>query len=229
MGDASEPVRRAAALLLGGPPATGGCPPGVAAGDFARALAEDVADLLSELPGLDPVVGFTPEHAAVAAAITWPGTLLLPLPAGAGPLALLAALHERGYRQAAVLAPDAPDLPGLLIAKVFSGLAGATVAVVPALPPGRPDLPPLARGRLAAPPGGLAVLGAWLPPPRWLSADLADLDAADVVDRLRAAAPDRRDLVVTPAWRRLRDPADLAALDPGLEGWEATRALLGGR
>jgi hypothetical protein len=48
------------------------------------------------------------------------------------------------------------------------------------------------------------------------------------VARLRGAAP-RRALVVTPAWRRLRTPADLGGLDPGLEGWEATRALLSAR
>jgi hypothetical protein len=34
--------------------------------------------------------------------------------------------------------------------------------------------------------------------------------------------------VLTPSWRRLRSRADLAALDPDLEGWEATRALLTG-
>jgi hypothetical protein len=227
-GVAELPVRRAAALLLAGAPAVGGCPPGVDAADFARALAEDVADLLTELPGLDPVVGFTPEHAATAAAISWPGTLLVRLGPADGMFALLSALAERGYEQAAVLAPDAPDLPTLLVAKVFSGLAGAPVAVVPALPAGRPDLAPLARGRAAELDGGLAVLGARLPVPRWLTPDRADLDASDAVERLRTAVPQRRDLVVTPAWRRLRAPADLAALDPGLEGWESTRALLTG-
>jgi hypothetical protein len=228
--------RRAAALLLTGAPAVGGCPPGVAADAFAQALAEDVADLITELPGLVPVVGCTPEHRAVAEAVSWPGTTLVPLPPGAGPLPLLAALCDLGYQEGAVLAPDVPDLPGLLVAKVFSGLAGALVAVVPALPAGRPDLPALAR----IPPGatgppaagltaGLAVMGSRLPAPPWLRAELADLDAPDAVDRLRTAAPSRRDLVVAPAWRRLRAPADLAGLDPGLEGWEATRALLSGR
>jgi hypothetical protein len=199
----------------------------VAADEFAHALAEDVADLLGDLPGLDPVVGFTPAHREVAETITWPGTRLLPLAPDSGTLALLAALHDLGYQEAAVLAPDVPDLPGLLVAKVFSGLAGAVVGAVPALPPGRPDLPPLARG--ASLPGGLAVLGSRLPAPGWLTADLADLDAADAVARLRSAAPSRRELIVTPAWRRLRAPADLAGLDPGLEGWEATRALLSAR
>jgi hypothetical protein len=221
--------RRAAALLLSGPPAVGGCPPGVAPDAFALALAEDVADLVSDLPGLDPVVGFTPGHRAVAEAVTWPGTALVPLPPGGGALPLLAALHDLGYQEGAVIAPDVPDLPGLLVAKVFSGLAGALVAVVPALPAGRPDLAPLARvppGGPAPPAEGLAVLGCRLPAPLWLRPELADLDGPDPVERLRSAAPRRRDLVVAPAWRRLRARADLAGLDPGLEGWEATRALL---
>lgn len=270
MAEPAGAPRRAAALLLCGAPATGGCPPGVDPAAFARALAEDIADLITELPGLEPVIGSTPDHRAVAAAVSWPGTTLVPLPAGGGALALLVALAELGYQQAAVLAPDVPDLPGLLVAKVFSGLAGAPVAAVPALAAGRLDVPPLTRlppgprppaprapeaqpagtqpagtqpaaaqraaARAAAaqagpdsPVEGLAVLGARLPPPAWLRPELADLDRPDAVDGLRAAAPSRRDLVITPAWRRLRVPADLAGLDPGLEGWETTRALLTGR
>jgi hypothetical protein len=31
-----------------------------------------------------------------------------------------------------------------------------------------------------------------------------------------------------PGWHRLRTPDDLRLLDPGLEGWENTRALLEG-
>ena len=42
-------TRRAAALLLAGPPAARACPPGIAPAEFARALAEDVADLLADL------------------------------------------------------------------------------------------------------------------------------------------------------------------------------------
>jgi hypothetical protein len=292
--------RRAAALLLSGAPAVGGCPPGVEPGAFAQALAEDVADLITELPGLDPVIGYPPEQQAVAEAVSWPGTRLVPLPPGGAALALLTALGDLGYDEAALIAPDVPDLPGLLVAKVFSGLAGALVGIVPALPTGRLDLPPLTRipaaagsasrptgwpsgspdgspdepaggltdepvGGLTDEPGsgltdepgsgltggpagrptgavadgptgsadglteGLAVFGCRLPVPLWLQAGLADLDALDAVGRLRAAAPRRRDLVVAPAWRRLRAPADLAGLDPGLEGWEATRALLTGR
>lgn len=201
-------TRRAVALLLAGPPATGACPPGVAPDAFARALAEDVADLLSDLPGLDPVVAAGPARTADAEDVVWPGTPVLALP-DPSPAAAFAALAERGYAEAGVVAPDAPDLPGLLVAKPFSGLATASVAAVPATG------------------GGLVALACRLPAPPWLPARL-DLDTVDVVERLRAAAPRRRDLAVTPGWHRLRTPDDLRALDPGLEGWETTRALLSG-
>ena len=87
---------------------------------------------------------------------------------------------------------------------------------------------PMAVAAVPAAGGGLVVLASRLPAPDWLPADL-DLDTPDAVQRLRLAAPGRRDLAVTPGWRRLRSRADLDGLDPGLEGWEATRALLSGR
>jgi len=204
--------RRAVAVLLTGASAAGACPPGVVAEAFVRALAEDVADLISELPGLDPAVAADPAGRALAAAVTWPGTPVLDVPPGAGPLVVLAALAERGYDEGAVVAPDVPDLPALVMAKPFSGLAGAAVAAVPAIPAG----------------SGLVALASRLPVPAWLDEVGVDLDTPDGVDRIRRAAP-RRGVVVTPGWRRLRVPADLAGLDPELEGWEATRALLSGR
>jgi hypothetical protein len=194
-------------LLLAGPPAAGACPPGVAPDAFARALAEDVADLLAELPGLEPVVAAAADRVADAEDIVWPGTPVLETVL-ATPLEVFIALAARGYDQAALVAADAPDLPGLLVAKPFSGLSGASVATVP------------------ADGGGLVVLAARLPAPGWLPAGLT-LDTSDAIDRLRAAAPARRDLAVAPSWRRLRTPGDLAGLDAGLEGWETTRALLG--
>jgi hypothetical protein len=203
-------AERAVALLLDRPPATSGCPPGIDPAAFARALAEDVADLISDLPGLDPAVAYGPDRRPDATAVCWPGTLLVEVSPAAGPLAVLAALADRGYRQGAVVAPDAPDLPALLIAKPFSGLATGSVAAAP------------------ADGGGLVVLASRLPVPGWLAGSGVDLDTAAAVQRLRAAAPGRRDLIVTPGWRRLRSPADIAFLDPALEGWEATRALLSG-
>ena len=206
----SERSERAVALLLDRPPAVAGSPPGVDPTAFAHALAEDVADLISDLPGLDPAVAHSADRRPDAESVCWPTTLLLQVPPAAGALAVLAVLADRGYREGAVVAPDAPDLPALLVAKPFSGLATASVAAGPA------------EG------GGLVVLASRLPVPPWLALSGVDLDTPDAVRRLRAAAP-RRDLVVTPRWRRLRTPADIASLDPGLEGWEATRALLSGR
>lgn len=204
-------TRRAVALLLSGPAATGACPPGIAPAEFARALAEDLADLLADLPGLDPVVAAAPDRVADAEDVIWPGTAVLELPPTGDPVAAgLAALAERGYDEGAVLAPDAPDLPGLLVAKPFSALTGAAVGAVPAAG------------------GGLVLLAARLPAPDWLPTGLG-LDTPHAVEILRSAAPARRDLSVTPGWHRLRTRADLAALDPGLEGWETTRALLSGR
>lgn len=60
---------------------------------------------------------------------------------------------------------------------------------------------------------GLVLLGLRLPAPPGFDASLAGSPPVDAVQ--------------TPPWRRIRTPGDLARLDPGLEGWEATRQLLG--
>ena len=200
-------TRRAAALLLSGPPAARACPPGIAPAEFARAMAEDVADLLADLPGLEPVVAAAPDRVADAEDVVWPGTPVLEV--AGRPVDVLAALAGHGYDEAAVFAADVPDLPGLLVAKPFSALSTAPVAAAP------------------ADGGGLVALACRLPVPAWLPVDI-DLDEPYAVERLKAAAPSPGDVVLTPAWRRLRRREDLAALDPDLEGWEATRALLAG-
>jgi len=200
-------TRRAAALLLSGPPAARACPPGIAPAEFARAMAEDVADLLADLPGLDPVVAAAPDRVADAEDVVWPGTPVLEV--AGRPVDVLTVLAEQGYDEAAVFAADVPDLPGLLVAKPFSALSTAPVAAAP------------------ADGGGLVALACRLPVPAWLPVDV-DLDEPYAVERLKAAAPRPGDVVLTPAWRRLRRREDLAALDPDLEGWEATRALLAG-
>ncbi|CAA9286686.1 MAG: hypothetical protein AVDCRST_MAG41-4049 [uncultured Corynebacteriales bacterium] len=199
-------TRRAAVLLLTGPPAARACPPGVAPDAFARALAEDVADLLADLPGLDPLVAAAPDRVADAEDLVWPGTPVLETGLGT-PADVFAALAVRGYDEAAVVVADAPDLPGLLVAKPFSALSGALVAAAPAVG------------------GGLIALATRLPAPDWLPLDVS-LDDQYAVERLISAAPPG-ELALTQAWRRLRSRADLACLDPDLEGWEATRALLG--
>ncbi|WP_230688970.1 hypothetical protein ACN26Y_12290 [Micromonospora sp. WMMD558] len=113
------------------------------------------------------------------------------------------------YDQVAVIAGDAPDLPGLIIGKLLRPLTTRPVAVAPT----EGDGP------------GLLGVAARLPVPKWLPT--LDLDSARPA-AVRAAAPRPGDLAVTPAWHRLRGPGDLARLNPALEGWDTTRALLSG-
>ncbi|MFC0503290.1 hypothetical protein [Micromonospora costi] len=195
-------VRRVVVALLG--PVTW-APPGVDPVRWRTALAEDTVDLLAMLTEVDTAVAVTPADRAVADAVTWPDMAVYEVPEPT-PSAVFAALS--GYDQAAVIAADAPDLPGLTIGKLLRPLTSRPVAVAPA--EGGPGLLGVA-ARLPVPP--------WLPP--------VDLDET-LPAAVRAAAPRPGDLAVTPAWRRLRGPADLAALDPAVEGWEATRALLSG-
>ncbi|TCB97659.1 hypothetical protein E0H26_12165 [Micromonospora zingiberis] len=197
-------------------------PPGIDPGDWRTALAEDVVDLLATLNEADTAVAVTPADRWLADAVIWPGTSVYEVPEPT-PNAVFAALGggdgaapDPGdvqpvpgrYEQAAVVAGDAPDLPGLTIGKLLRPLTSRPVAVAPVE-------------------GGSGLLGAAarLPVPRWLPP--LDLDAA-VPAAVRAAAPRPGDLAVTPSWHRLRGPADLARLDPALAGWENTRALLSG-
>jgi glycosyltransferase A (GT-A) superfamily protein (DUF2064 family) len=198
---------RAAVLLLTGPAAHPACPPGIDPARFARAMAEDVADLLATLSDVDSVVAAAPERVGDAEAVRWPGTNVLRLSGSEGALGVFDRLAGAGYAEAAVYAPDAPDLPALLAAKPFSGLSTSPVAVLPASG------------------GGLVALATRLPAPRWLPSTV-DLDTPDQLERLRAAAPAGTEVAVSPTWPRLRRPTDLARLDPALEGWEATRTLL---
>ncbi len=65
-----------------------------------------------------------------------------------------------------------------------------------------------------------------LPAPTWLPAAPLDELTAQLV---RRQAPRPVDVVAGAGWHRLRSPTDLARLDPRLEGWDATRALLTAR
>ncbi len=203
----AEPALRVAALCLLGTGYRAACPPGVDPVRFGRALAEDVIDMLAALSGVDTAIVAGATTVDDAKAVAMPGTPILELPTIDGAVAELA---RRGYSEAAFFTPDVPDLPALLAAKPFSGLSTSAAAVVP----GHRD--------------DLVALATRLPPPHWLPAGL-HLDTPGALQRLRAAAPTPGDLAIAPAWRRLRVPADLAALDPGLEGWEMTRALLSGQ
>jgi glycosyltransferase A (GT-A) superfamily protein (DUF2064 family) len=180
-------------------------PPGVPAEQWRRALVEDTVDLLSGLNEITPAIAHTAADADLAAAVAWPGMPRYEVPAATVGHALRAAAAA-GYELAAVLATDAPDLPGLVLGKLLRPLSSRTLALAPALDG-----------------DGLLAVASRLPLPDWLP-DI-DLDTS-LVTGVRAAAPVPTEVVSTPGWRRLRDPAALSTLDPHLEGWEATRLLL---
>jgi hypothetical protein len=185
------------------------------------AFCEDVYEMLAGLELLDAGVAVPAGHdRAEVESITWPGAPVIELIDGDhGPdndvitdvrndlVAALAGLHKLGYEQAAVVAVDAPDLPGLLLGKLFRALGRADITVCPARS------------------GGLVAVAARLPLAGWVSEAGVDLDTPDALARLRAVAPTRASVGVGPGWHRVRTPEDLARLDPGLEGWAATRAV----
>ncbi|MFI8801819.1 hypothetical protein [Micromonospora chalcea] len=202
--------RRVVVALLG--PVTW-TPPGIEPARWRTALAEDVVDLLVTLNEVETAVAVAARDRWLADAVVWPGTPVYEVPEPT-PNAVFATLAAAGpeavYDQVAVVAADAPDVPGLTLGKLLRPLTTRPVAVAPV------------EG------GGTGLLGvaARLPVPAWLPA--LDLDTTAPAE-VRRAAPSPGDVAVTAGWRRMRGPADLAALDPAVEGWEATRALLSGR
>lgn len=180
-------------------------------GELRAAMVEDVYETVAGLALVEPVlvVRATDPEADALAELTWPGTEVLRMPgddSAAEPV--LEALAALGGDEVTVVAADAPDLPGLLVGKLHRGLGSADVAVLPAAG------------------GGLVALATKRPVPGWVSGTEVGLDTGDAVAGLRGAAPRRTAVSVGPGWHRVRAPADLDALDPGLEGWEVTRALL---
>ena len=171
-------------------------------------MLEDVVDLVEAMREVDAALVVPAGADSTIRSVAWPGMAVLEVPAPAGAVAMLDAIATLGAAEGTVVAPDAPDLPALLLGKLHSALTSAQVAVCPA-----------EDGRLVA-------LAARPPVADWLRDSGVSLDDDDAVRRLRAAAP-RRTLLVGPGWRRVRSRDDAMRIDPGLEGWEATRALLG--
>ncbi|MEU7715051.1 hypothetical protein AB0B03_24270 [Micromonospora chalcea] len=202
--------RRVVVALLG--PVTW-TPPGIEPARWRTALAEDVVDLLATLNEVETAVAVTAPDRWLADAVVWPGTPVYEVPEPT-PNAVFAALAAVGsaavYDQVAVVAADAPDVPGLTLGKLLRPLTTRPVAVAPAEGSGT----------------GLLGVAARLPVPAWLPE--LDLDTTAPAE-VRRAAPSPGDVAVTAGWRRMRGPADLAALDQAVEGWDATRALLSGR
>lgn len=182
-------------------------PPGVDAQAWRAALAEDVVDLLARLAQAEPAIAAVPADRALAEEIAWPGMTIYEV-ATATVRPVFEAAAKDGFDQAAVVAADAADVPGMILGKLLRPLTTKPVAVAP-----------------AGPDGGLLGMATHLPAPAWLLDH--DLDTASP-GLVRRSAPQPSDVQSSAEWRRLRGPADLATLDPALEGWETTRAILGG-
>lgn len=173
-------------------------------------MVEDVVDLVTGIDLVSVALAVPEGSRNELVDVAWPGTPVVVVPAAASVGLLLAAVASGDEPAVAVLAPDVPDLPPLLLGKLFSALSGARAAQVAVCP---------AEG------GGLVAAAARLPVAPWLTATDVALDDLDALASIAAAAPPRG-LSVVPGWHRIRDDADLARLDDGLEGWEATRAAL---
>ncbi|MGY4768295.1 hypothetical protein ACXC9Q_15390 [Kribbella sp. CWNU-51] len=244
----SEPARSASAndrriVVLVMPSTPTWAPPGRSPEAWRLALAEDTYEVLAALDRVEVAVAVlngTEASVHEATTLTWPGTpvytaptlhqaltqaaTLTPTPATSAPASDAAptsgdaagsttaevggSISGTG-RVAAVVAVayDAPDLPGLLIGKLFRALSTADIAVCPAED------------------GSQVALGVNLPIANWLT-DSLDLSLDLTLAELDQAKPRRHAVAVGPGWHRLRSPADLARLDPGLEGWDATRSIL---
>jgi hypothetical protein len=182
-------------------------PPGIDLGKWRAALAEDVVDLLARLAQAEPALAATAADLDLAREIAWPGMPIYEVRT-ATVLPVLEATAKDGFDQAAVLAADAADVPGMILGKLLRPLSSKPVAVAPT-------------GQEA----GLLAVATHLPAPQWLT-DI-DLDTGTPMT-VRRTAPQPSLVESTAEWRRLRGPHDLATLDQALEGWENTRAILGG-
>ncbi|WP_329002404.1 DUF2064 domain-containing protein [Kribbella sp. NBC_00709] len=200
-----EADRRVVVVVV---PATGTwAPPGRDPDAWRLALAEDTYEVLAALDRVDVAVAVTGgDEAAVAEvnALTWPGT---PTYAVHPERPVLHAVELAGPAAAVVaVSHDVPDLPGLLIGKLFRALSTADIAVTPAED------------------GSLAAIGTKLPVADWVAELAPTFDTPLAV--LEAHKPRRHAVAIGPGWHRLRSAVDIARLDPGLEGWDATRSLL---
>ena len=199
-----QAARRRAAVVLARYDASRAAPPGVDSSAFGAACLLDSYEVVADLIGVTSGIA----GPASVAEMLWPGALHLPaditVPTMARQLCEVA-------DELVVLPADLPDLPGLVLAKLFKVLHRTDIAIAPE------------RGR-----DGCAAIGLSLPVADWVPDDAFDLDD-NPFERLSAAAPRRSRCTLAPAWHRLRTPNDLRRLDPGLEGWEETRALLAGQ
>jgi hypothetical protein len=196
--------RRRVAVVLARYDASRAAPTGIDPAAFAGACLLDSYEVLSDLFGVTSGIA----GPASVGEMLWPGALHLP-----ADITVPTVAHQlTGEADELVVVPaDVPDFPGLVLAKLFKVLHRTDIAIAPE------------RGG-----DGCAAIGVSLPLAGWIPDDAFDLDH-NPVELLSTTAPRRSRYTIAPAWHRLRTPANVARLDPGLEGWEETRALLAGR
>jgi hypothetical protein len=201
----TEPAaRRRVAVVLARHDASAAAPEGIDSEAFAAACLLDSYEVLADLIEVrSGIAGPTS-----VADILWPGAMHLP-PDITVPT--LAGLLSEEADELVVVPADVPDLPGLVLAKLFKVLHRSDIAIAPE--------------RIGT---GCVAIGMSLPIADWIPEDAFDLDR-NPFTRLSAIAPRRSRCTLTPSWHRLRTPVDVQRLDPGLEGWEETRALLATR
>jgi len=183
--------------------AASAAPPGIDPAAFAHACLADAYEVLADLIDVNSAIA-GPDSAAE---LLWPGSRRLPADSS---IAQLAGLLRDEVDELVVIPADAPDLPGLVLAKIFKVLHRVDVAIAPQ------------RGGT-----GCVAIGVAVPLADWIEPDLLDLDGQPHA-QLAADRSLRARWSLAPDWHRLRIPADVHRLDPGLEGWEQTRALLSG-
>jgi hypothetical protein len=196
-------AHRRAAVVLARYDASSAAPEGIDAASFAAACLLDSYEVVADLIGVQSGIA----GPASVAEMLWPEALHLPTD-----ITVRAMADQLGgvADELVVLPADLPDLPGLVLAKLFKVLHRTDIGIAP---------------ERAG--DGCAAIGVSLSLADWIPDDAFDLDT-NPFTRLSAMAPRRSRCVLTPAWHRLRTPADVRRLDPGLEGWEETRALLAG-
>jgi hypothetical protein len=200
----TEPAPRRVAIVLARYDARAATPPGVDPTRFAAACLADTYEAVSDLVEVRSGIAGPPE----VAELLWPGAVHL---SGGLSIAEIAGRLADEADELVLVPADVPDLPGLVLAKLFKVLHRVDLAIAPQ------------RGGTSC-----VALGLALPLASWLPVEQLTLDE-DPYPQLVELAPDRRRVVRGPDWHRLRTPADVHRLDPGLEGWDETRALLSGR
>jgi len=148
--------RRVAVAVLGAP---GWSPPGIDPEAWRLALAEDVLDMLATLAQVEPALAVT--DPSLLGRVGWPGLRQYVVPR-LDIRSLYEATASDGYDQAVLLVGDAPDLPGMLLAKLLRPLTTRALAAVSVAAPAYYLLRPDGHVGLAGTQLDAAALRGWL-------------------------------------------------------------------